>query len=197
MAERSATYGISVGTAKIVLSLTRPRSSAATLVRPSSHQVSMPQHHSCQGRRSARPMAHRQIPAPASRLMQKYVQLLFEHPNLTQRGQLWLGHGPPPLYTCGVSPSGTDRPLSLVLTAGHERSTAIYGTPTRKYSTWPGHPPRSQTFFWPRPSLRLTLSPPTTPLPPPLSSTPLGRSARRRQRIARCTLPLCSGGHII
>ena len=29
--------------------------------------------------------------------MQRYTQLLFEHPNLDQRGQLWLGHWPPPL----------------------------------------------------------------------------------------------------
>ena len=39
----------------------------------------------------------RQTQAPASRLMQKYAHLLFEHPNLVHRGQLWLGHWPPPL----------------------------------------------------------------------------------------------------
>ena len=26
--------------------------------------------------------------------MQRYAQLLFEHPSLDQRGQLWLGHWP-------------------------------------------------------------------------------------------------------
>ena len=29
--------------------------------------------------------------------MQRYVQLLFEHPDMDQRGQLWLCHWPPPL----------------------------------------------------------------------------------------------------
>ena len=29
--------------------------------------------------------------------MQKYAQLLFEHPNIMHRGKLWLGHWPPPL----------------------------------------------------------------------------------------------------
>ena len=39
----------------------------------------------------------RQPPTPAARVMQRYTQLLFEHPNLDQRGQLWLGHWTPTL----------------------------------------------------------------------------------------------------
>ena len=39
----------------------------------------------------------RQPPTPAARVMQRYTQLLFEHPDLDQRGQLWLGHWIPTL----------------------------------------------------------------------------------------------------
>ena len=57
--------------------------------------------HTTHARASARSdlwyFATRQTPASASCLMQTFVQLLFKHPNLDQRGQLWLGHCPPPL----------------------------------------------------------------------------------------------------
>ena len=39
----------------------------------------------------------RQPSSQVSRLMQRYVQLLFSHSELAQRGHLWLGHWPPPL----------------------------------------------------------------------------------------------------
>ena len=39
--------------------------------------------------------ATRQTPTSAARVMQCNTQLLFEHPNLDQRGQLWLGHWTP------------------------------------------------------------------------------------------------------
>ena len=41
--------------------------------------------------------ASTQASAPVARLMQRYTQLLFEHPTLDQRGQLWLGHWTPTL----------------------------------------------------------------------------------------------------
>ena len=42
--------------------------------------------------------ASTQVSAPVSRLMHRYVQLLFHHQPLDQRGQLWLGHRPAPLW---------------------------------------------------------------------------------------------------
>ena len=54
-------------------------------------------HARADARLDLRLFATRQTQAPATRLMLQYAQLLFEHPNLTQRGQLWLGHWPPPL----------------------------------------------------------------------------------------------------
>ena len=42
-------------------------------------------------------LSSRQSSTQVSRLMHRYVQLLFSHPELDQRGHLWLGHWPPPL----------------------------------------------------------------------------------------------------
>ena len=54
--------------------------------------------HARDGARSdLRYFATRQASKPAARVMRRYTQLLFEHPNLDRRGQLWLGHWTPPL----------------------------------------------------------------------------------------------------
>ena len=54
----------------------------------------MPSPYSCSRQRTSDlwSFTTRQTPAPAARVMQRYTQLLFEHSNLDQRGQLWLGH---------------------------------------------------------------------------------------------------------
>ena len=54
--------------------------------------------HARDGARSdPRTFVTRQQPSSVARVMQRYTQLLFEHPNLDQRGQLWLGYWTPPL----------------------------------------------------------------------------------------------------
>ena len=141
--------------------------------------------------------ATRQSPAPAARLMQRYVQLLFGHPDMDQRGQLWLGHWPPPLRRA-LSPLPQRLPLregQATLGRIGRRATEVFRDLWDTYAEalalaqpppLPGHTP---TRVDPQSSS-------VGPLPP-YGSAPLGRSASCRQRLALHTPPLCPGGHII
>ena len=62
--------------------------------------------------------------------MQRYTKLLFEHPKLDQRGQLWLGHWTPPLRQAllpFLQPL-TLREGQLTLTRIGRRVTEVFGT---------------------------------------------------------------------
>ena len=86
--------------------------------------------HARDGARSdLRTFVMRHLPAPAARVMQRYTQLLFEHPNLDQRGQLWLGQWTPALRQALY-------PLlqPLTLREGLLRSFANHGTPIPRQS---------------------------------------------------------------
>ena len=142
--------------------------------------------------------ATRQPPTPTARVMQRYTQLLFEHPNLDQRGQLWLGHWTPSLRQVPLLQSLTLREGQAALARIGRRATEIYrdlwdcygeaiacSTPSSGARLQPGHassPVHSpNTALCGYPSLFH-------------DSTPLGCSASCRPRLVLHTPPLCSGG---
>ena len=142
--------------------------------------------------------ATRQPPTPAARVMQRYTQLLFDHPNLDQRGQLWLGHWTPPLRQVLF-------PLlqPLTLREGQAALTRIGRMANEVYrDLWDcsgeaialAQPPPPEDDF--HLDTHHPLSTPQTPLPLLHGSTSLGCSASCRQRLVLQTSPLCFGGHM-
>ena len=117
--------------------------------------------------------ASTQASAPVARLMQRYTQLIFEHPTLDQRGQLWLGHWTPTLRQ-DLSPLLLGLPLregQAALARIGRRATAAF------HDLWAAYgealaiaqPPTSDPDLFSDPPP--TWSAPLTPLSP--SSPPL------------------------
>ena len=131
-------------------------------------------------------------------LMQRYAQLLFEHPSLDQRGQLWLGHWPLSLrqdFTLLLERLSLREGQATLARIGR-RAIEVFQDLWNTYREAIAltQPPPSEPDFY----LDTSLHPATPPahLSPPPPPWQLALATLGSPRIALHTPPLCSGGHI-
>ena len=134
----------------------------------------------------------RQQSAQVTRLIQRYVQLLFSHPVPEQRGHLWLGHWSPPLrQALGPLLQG------LTLCNGQAALLRLGTFVTQAYcALWDSYGEALSVATLPTPDIDFSEAPPpaspvdvtSTPnleSPPSQLQPPLDRSAGRRPRITQ------------